>query len=62
MLTKGNYWEMVELLREHEIFELIILQNEFIWADELINNYIDNVRESSVNWHMDLLSQYPNQL
>ena len=29
MLTTGNYWEMVELLREHELLELTILQNEF---------------------------------
>jgi hypothetical protein len=29
MLTTGNYWEMVELLREHELLELKILQNEF---------------------------------
>ena len=36
MLTTGNYWEVVELLREHELLELVILNNEFIKADELI--------------------------
>ena len=47
MLTTGNYWEVVEFLREHELYELVILNNQFIKANDLIALYTDIVKEKS---------------
>ena len=62
MLTTGNYWEVVEYLREHELLELVILSNQFAKPELIIAKYIQNANELSENWHLDLLSQYPSYL
>lgn len=58
MLSIVNYWEEVEFMREHELLELFILKNEFLKADELNSDNIENLRETTENFHLKLISQY----
>ena len=44
MLTIWKYSKMVELLREHELFEYAIFNKNFIKADLLINQYFEKGR------------------